>query len=209
MNAYNVVEMFERRVAAHFGSLYGIAVSSCTDALFLSLKYRQYQRGATAPDYVLLPKRTYISVPFAAMDAGLKIHWNDMPWRKVYALWPWGVMDAAKAWRRKPYSLPWERGLWCVSFHIKKPIPIGRGGMILTSERDAAEWLRKARYDGRSGLPFDQERVAQRGWHKYMEPEQAARGLRLMDIYPNGVDIPEETYPDLSLMPVFQREYKL
>ncbi len=38
----------------------------------------------------------------------------------------------------------------------------------------------------------------------YMTPEQAARGMALMDIYPEGVEIPSEDYPDLSEMPVFK-----
>jgi hypothetical protein len=37
-----------------------------------------------------------------------------------------------------------------------------------------------------------------------MTPEQAARGMTLMDMWPNGVDIAPETYPDLREMPVFK-----
>ena len=36
-----------------------------------------------------------------------------------------------------------------VSFQIKKRIPIGRGGMILTDSKDAYDWFKYASYDGR------------------------------------------------------------
>ena len=37
-----------------------------------------------------------------------------------------------------------------LSFHIKKQLPIGKGGMILTDDQQAVEWFKKARYEGRS-----------------------------------------------------------
>lgn len=207
-NAYNVVKQFETRVAKHFGLKYGVAVDCCTSAIFLSLMYRQ----ATWPDsfgvrrHAVLPERTYISVPFAVMDARLFPQFEPIEWTTHYNIMPWHVIDAAKLWRNADQFTPgvWN-GLWCVSFHIKKPIPIGRGGMILTNDETAYAWLRKARYDGRTeGVPLDKDEIKTRGWHRYMTPEQAARGMALMDIYPEGVTIPHEDYPDLSKMPVFK-----
>ena len=209
MSAYDVVAMFEARVAKHFGVKHGIAVDCCTSAIFLSLKYRMadedYNNGVRRT--ALIPARTYISVPFALMDAGLMPRFHDEEWafRGYYDIRPWGVYDAAKLWRRPPGAVMGPRGLWCISFHIKKPIPIGRGGMILTNDAKAAAWLRKARYDGRTeGVPLAQDNITEQGWHRYMTPEQAARGMALMDIYPDCVDIPDEEYPDLREMPVFK-----
>ena len=206
MNAYETVERFERRVADRFGMAHGIAVDCCTSAIFLCIKWRQ--RCGYRYDYATIPCRTYISVPFALQDCGLTVRFSAQAWGSFYEVEPWGVMDAAKHWKfpelvdqrqRHPHSL-----LWCFSFHIKKPIPIGRGGMILTDDAEAAEWLRRARYDGRSGVAFDKDNIKERGWHRYITPEQAGRGLSLMDIYPDGVDIPFELYPDLSKMEVFR-----
>ncbi len=36
-----------------------------------------------------------------------------------------------------------------LSFHIKKQLPIGKGGMVLTDDKKAYEWFKKARYEGR------------------------------------------------------------
>ena len=200
-NAYSVVKMFEDRVADHFGLKHGVAVDCCTHALFLSLMYRKETRSF---DFVRLPKRTYPSVPFAIMDAGLRPLFMEGDWEGHYTLYPWGVVDAAKLWKdAKRETIGRGQDLWCTSFHFKKSIPIGRGGMILTDDDKAVEWLRKARYDGRTGKPLGDEKIVSKGWHFYMTPEQAARGMALMDVWPDGMTIPPEIYPDLSTMEAF------
>jgi dTDP-4-amino-4,6-dideoxygalactose transaminase len=68
----------------------------------------------------------------------------------------------------------------CLSFHFKKLLPIGRGGMILTDNKDAAEWLKAARYDGRNSYLYNdilKTNVDILGYHMYMTPEMAARGI--------------------------------
>jgi hypothetical protein len=70
----------------------------------------------------------------------------------------------------------------------------------------AAEWLRKARYDGRDlAIPYPENVYEVLGWHYYMTPEDAARGIILMDQTPEqNKDIASwENYPDLSEHSVF------
>ena len=53
--------------------------------------------------------------------------------------------------------------------------------MILTDDIEAYEWLRRARHDGRSpGTPYIQDDIEIPGWHYYMTPEDAARGILLL-----------------------------
>ena len=198
MNAFSVVAQFEERVSRYAGSRYAVATDCCTSALFLSLKFRQ-SKGQWAP-YVTLPARTYASVPMAVIHAGMKPRFEDFHWVGTYSLEPMGVIDGAKRFRKGMY----DGRLHCLSFHAKKILAIGRGGMILTDEEDAAKWLRKARYDGREGKPYPEEKIDMLGWHCYMTPEQAARGLLLMDILPENPPDHLEDYPDLRTMPVFQ-----
>lgn len=198
MNAFSIVADFESRVAEYAGSKFGIAVDCCTSALFLSLKYRQSQ-GQWAP-YVEVPARTYVSVPMAVIHAGMKPKFVDRMWVGTYELAPMRVIDGAKRFRPDMY----EGGLHCLSFHAKKILAIGRGGMILTDSPEAAQWLRKARYDGREGKPYPEEKIDMLGWHCYMTPEQAARGMLLMDILPPEPQDHLEDYPDLRDMPVFR-----
>lgn len=193
MNAYGVVEEFEARVARFAGARYGVAVDCCTSAILLCCVYLEVEE-------VICPARTYISVPMAVMHAGGKVQFEDFDWRGVYQLKPYHLFDGAKRFRRAMY----RGGYHCLSFHHKKILSIGRGGMILTDDEKAVEWFRKARYDGREGKPYDQEKVSMMGYHCYMTPEQAARGLTLLDtLNPDLPDLTED-YPDLRRMPVFQ-----
>lgn len=192
MNAYGVVAEFERRVAEYAGSKYAVAVDCCTSAIFLCCKYRGVRT-------VVIPARTYISVPMAVIHAGGSVQFRDFDWQGVYELEPYGIYDGAKRFKRGMY----RGGLHCLSFHVKKLLNIGRGGMVLTDDEEAAKWLRKARYDGREGKPYPQEKVSMLGYHVYMTPEQAARGLTLLDVLPEDLPDQTEDYPDLREMPVF------
>lgn len=192
MNAYGVVAEFEKRVAEYAGSKYGVAVDCCTSAIFLCCKFLRVKS-------VVVPARTYVSVPMAVIHAGGEVSFEDYPWVGAYQLKPYPIWDGAKRFKRGMY----QGGLHCLSFHAKKILNIGRGGMILTNDEEAVKWLKKARYDGREGKPYDQERITSLGFHCYMTPEQAARGLTLLDVLPESEDQTED-YPDLREMPVFQ-----
>lgn len=91
--------------------------------------------------------------------------------------------------------------LHCLSFQYAKHIPIGRGGMILTDSKKAAEWFRLMRNDGRHEVPKEYEKVNLPGWNMYMTAEQAARGLELFYWRIHGKpDLPDlpMTHGDIS-----------
>lgn len=188
-----MVEMFEEAMAEYGGARYGVAVESCSMALYLACKFRGVKS-------VTIPARTYISVPAAIIHAGGSVEFVDEPWQGAYRLEPYDITDSALRLRRGMY----DGGLYCVSFHARKLLPIGRGGMILTDEPVAAEWFRRMRFDGREGsVPFLRDPVFMLGWNAYMTPEQAARGLQLLEALPDApADLTPE-YPDLRTLPVF------
>jgi len=97
--------------------------------------------------------------------------------------------------------------LQVVSFQLKKRIPIGRGGMVITNDKDAADWIRLASYDGRDLTTDynDSNHFKMLGYHMYMTPEDAARGIILMD---KVSDINDDSgshlnYTDLSNLSIF------
>lgn len=196
--AFSTVDLFEKEMAKFAGAKYGIAVASCTDALFLSFVYRKVKK-------VIFPAHTYISAVFAAIHAGAEIGFEDIEWSGAYRL-SCDVVDGAVRMQRSMY----QGGLHCVSFHARKTIPIGRGGMILTDEEPAVEWLKRARFDGRNGdIPFMQDDVSMVGWNCYMTPEQASRGLQLLEGIKSKPDMADlycsRDYPDLRNMTVFKK----
>jgi dTDP-4-amino-4,6-dideoxygalactose transaminase len=189
---FDVVDKFEQTIAEYAGAPYGVAVDSCTNALFLSLMYRKIKGKE-----VTIPSKTYISVPCSIVHAGGLVKFSNNAWSGCYELEPFKIYDSAKRFKEGMFI---KNSLYCLSFHIKKHIPIGRGGMILTDDINARDWLRLARYNGRLPQPYTNEGVFKMvGWNFYMPPESAARGLWLFNTTAtrNTEDLPED-YPDLS-----------
>lgn len=196
MNPYSVITDFERAVARYCGAKEGVAVDSCTNAIFLSLRYFQ-------PHRVSLPRRTYVGVAHAVRNAGVFIDWRDVEWHGCYKLMGTEVWDSARRLHRDMYLH--MGGLVCLSFHYTKHLPIGRGGMILTNEPTTAHRLRKMRFDGRTdGVTVWDDLIDGEGWHMMIQPEDALRGLALMDDLKDwNEDLPAE-YPDISQMEYFK-----
>ena len=172
-NAWDIINLFEQKIANFCGSPYAVSVDSCTNALFLCLKY------IDKPQTITIPNKTYVSVPNTILNAGYNVKFEDFEWSGNYPLRPLDIIDSAVRFKKDMYT----SGFQCISFHRRKIIPIGKGGMILTDYKDAYEWFRRARYCGRiDGLPYDKHKeFTQRGWNMYMTPEDAARGLLLFD----------------------------
>ena len=200
MIAFDVVRNFESTVAKYAGSKYAASVDSCSNAIFLSLLYRNIKGKE-----ITIPSRTYPSVPCAIINAGGKVKFTDQTWKGIYTLDPVGVVDGAKRFTKNMYV---KDTLHCLSFHSKKHLKIGRGGMVLTDDEDAYLWLKKARFDGRSECPLSEDDFQMIGWNFYMSPEQAARGLWLMGSMPDDNEDLQEVpdYPDLSKFPIFTKD---
>ena len=52
---YEFIDIFEKKIAKYAGSKYAIAVDSCSNALFLCLKYLK------ATGKITIPSQTYLS----------------------------------------------------------------------------------------------------------------------------------------------------
>ncbi len=196
---YKIVQMFEEEVAHYTGAPYAVSVNSCTNALFLACKWV----GIEGKE-VTIPKRTYLSPPQSIRQAGATLVFEDQSWEGIYQLKPFPIYDAAKRLTSDMYI---PGSFMCLSFHIKKHLKIGKGGMILLDDPKAAEWLKARRYEGRTaGMMYHEDNIDEEGWNMYMTPEQAARGLTLMQNYPQHVpDIPEvPPYRDLTEFDMFK-----
>jgi len=186
--------MFEETIADYTGAPYAVSTDNCTDALLLCCEYLGVEE-------VTIPSRTYLSVPQSILHAGGNLKFRDYRWKGVYQLEPYPIYDAAKRLTSGMYI---PGSLMCLSFHIKKHLKIGKGGMILTDSEEAATWFRKGRYEGRGEVAYHEDNIQINGWNAYMSPEVAARGLMLMQNYPEHME-------DLSEEPFYQdlREFDL
>ena len=171
---WDIVEAFEHKVAKYAGSKYAVATDSCTNSLFLCLKY------LNATGKVKVPKRTYLSVPQSVIHAGCEVEFTDLEWSGAYQLDPYPIIDGATRFTKDMYI---KGSYQCLSFHIRKILPIAKGGMILTDDAKAVDWFKLAEYEGRDRrVPHDEmPEPTIVGWNMYMPPEQAARGIELFD----------------------------
>ena len=199
-DARDIVDLCEEKIAKFFGAKYCVTTDCCSHAIFLSLQYLKYKGEIDSFEDIVIPRHTYVSVPMQVLHAGLHVRFKDIEWQGYYRLEPTRVLDAAVIWQRNAYV---PDSLMCLSFQIKKMIPTGKMGAILTDDGDAHRWLKLASYDGRDlTVPYDDENhIRMMGWHMYATPEDCARTIMLMDkIDKEGRYLGSKDYPDASLM---------
>src|SRR3990167_7179373 len=196
------VEEFEEAFADYVGSRFAVAVSSCSDALFLSLQCLGVEKG----DRGLVPSFTFSSSASSIIHAGAEpvfcdietetfcLHEEDMkkekPKTTIFVLYAGNVpnwihkydkigrmiFDSAHLLERNCYL----GGLQCFSFHGTKNITTGFGGMIATNNEEWADWLRIARMHGCYKKDWTHRygyEVQFCGWKKNMNNLQAVMGI--------------------------------
>jgi dTDP-4-amino-4,6-dideoxygalactose transaminase len=200
-----VISTFESKVAEFAGAKHAVSVDCCTNGIFLCLKYLQSTGEISSDTIITVPSRTYVSVPMQIKHVGCSLRFRDYDWAGQYPLEGTRIWDSAVRWSKGMFT--GGNTLQVVSFQLKKRIPIGRGGMVITNDKDAADWIRLASYDGRDLTTdyTDPNHFRMLGYHMYMTPEDAARGIILMDKVP---DINDDSgshlnYTDLSNLSIF------
>lgn len=98
-NPYRVVEMFEEEVANYTRASYAVAVSSCTEALFLCCV-------SSTIHNIQIPSRTYLSVPQSIIQADGNVIFDETrdDWKGIYRLFPTNIYDAAKRFTSDMYK---------------------------------------------------------------------------------------------------------
>lgn len=198
---FETVTLFENQIAEFFGAPYAVAVDSCTHGIELALRYQNIS-------YINIPKRTYLSIPFLAHKLNIKLIWRDENWVDYYKIndhfTP--IYDAAVLWRKNSYIPGSFMG---ISFQYQKHLALGRGGVILTDNEEAAIQIKKMSYDGRlPNIPWRDQNITTVGYHYYMTPEIAQKGL---DRLPEAISAPPrkwnvEDWPDLTQMEIFKNK---
>ena len=195
---FDIINTFEQKLADFFGSPHAVAVDCCTHAIELCIRYQNIK-------YYTVPKRTYISIPFLANKLNIKFDWRDEDWQDYYYLGGTNIVDAAVLWKENSY-IPGT--FMCVSFQYRKHLSLGRGGIILTDDKDSALMLKKMSYDGRiPDVPWREQDIDTFGFHYYMTPETAAKGIKLLPeaIIKEPKKWTVTDWPDLSKMSIFKK----
>ena len=202
-NPYDIIRIFEENVAEYCCAPYAVAVDNATNALFLCMKYLEIEG-----EEITIPARTFMSVPCAIIQAGNRVKFDKNhsaiignKLKGQYKLEPFPIWDSALTFTKNMYK-PGQ--FQCLSFSgPHKYLKCGKGGMILTDNKEAYEWLKRAVYFGRRPIDHLVEKFDMLGWNYYMLPEIAAKGAVLMiGMADNNEDL-EIEYQDLSQYKVY------
>lgn len=225
---YEITDEFEQALCDYTGAPYAVALDNCSNAIFLALLW--WKKNNIHPDRITIPKHTYMSVPCEIIHAGFKVVFEANKFfvkehengdkehvhnilHGDYRLKPSPVVDSALRFTADMYNIEEDEGLfYCLSFTGPyKHLKLGKGGAILTDNKEAYEWFRRMRYSGRREISYHEDSFDMIGYNFYMMPEIAARGLMLMKQFynPDGTKKHNEDlclpYPDLSQFKVYQQ----
>ena len=188
--SFQIIADFETEIAKFFGSPYAVATDCCTHGVELCLRYQNIKS-------ISVPRRTYLSIPFLANKLGIELKWKDEDWQDYYYLTD-NIIDAAVLWKSNSYI---PNTFMSISFQFRKHLSLGRGGIILTDNEQAAQDLKKMSYDGRApNISWSKQNIKTMGYHYYMTPETAQLGLEKLS---DAIDTPPKKWtvkdwPDLT-----------
>jgi dTDP-4-amino-4,6-dideoxygalactose transaminase len=208
---YKITEEFEESLSDYTCAPYVVTVDNMSNALFLCLYYENHVKKSIK-DNVIIPNRTYPSVPCEIIHAGLKVEFEKIKGKTIkgmYQLKNTNVWDSALRFTHNMY-VPNQHV--CVSFTGPyKHFKLSKGGAILTDDYDAYLWFKRARYSGRRECSYHDDYFDLIGWNFYMMPELASRGLLLIKQFYNIDGTPKHNedlelpYPDLSKFEIYTK----
>lgn len=206
-NPFREVEYFEKELALFCGSKYCCAVDSCTSGFFLILNYFKWKNKN-----IIFPRKTYLSMPMMALATGNKVIFQELEWSGLYPIkienYPDILLfDSAKRLRKNDFI---PGSIMFKSFHMKKHITSisGKGGAILTDDKQIYDWCVKARWEGRnpySDYKSQKEDIEIIGFNMNMTPEEAVFLRRQLQNHPeNSNDLDEPNgYRNLDEFSIF------
>ncbi len=192
-NPVDAVSDFENALSNYTGAPYVITTDCCTHAIELCFRYTSYKS-------VTIPKPTYLSIPMVFHKLNMRYTLIDEDWSGEYNFGFTNIWDSARKLSNNMYR-PGQ--MQCLSFGRTKPLEIGRGGAILTDDKDVYNALKMMSYDGRdlSISPWEKQESFGVGFHYMMRPEECITALNKL----NNNEITHSSkysYPDLSTIKI-------
>ena len=129
----------------------------------------------------------------------------DQEWFGEYQFGNTNVWDSA---RRLDQGMYRPGNINCLSFGMSKPLFLGRGGCILTDDRELYKAASRMRYDGRDIFeysPWVDQKEFRVGYHYYMRPEDCVNALNLLNNRTFTTQTKEmHNYPDLRQITILE-----
>lgn len=174
-NPWDAVKTFELAIAEYTGAPYCISTDNCSHAIKIAFLLTNQQ------SLVKFPARTYLSVLMVMKELDVPYELTDNSWREQYQFENTNIWDSARCFRPNMYI---PGSIQCLSFGNTKPLQIGRGGCILTDDKQLYIEASKMRMDGRDIFApyshWSEQGSFKLGFHYYMRPEECVTGLNLL-----------------------------
>jgi dTDP-4-amino-4,6-dideoxygalactose transaminase len=173
-NAFDAIKDFEAAVAKYTGAPYCVTTDCCSHAI--EIAFRLAHNGSE----VSFPAYTYLSVPMTMHKVKVNYTLEDIKWRESYIFKGSNIWDCARHFKKDMYM---PASIQCISFGRTKPLELGRGGCILTDDKELYERASRMRYDGRDIFkctPWDSQEEFEVGYHYYLKPEDCVSGLNYL-----------------------------
>ena len=183
VNNMDFIQLFENKLCKYTGFKHAVTVDCCTNGILISLEMLRRIGKIDKSNQLIIPQRTYMSVPMTLKNNGWNIQFDDIRWFGKYEIGNTKVFDAATDFKENMNSDYSDNAIVCVSFQQKKRLSLGRGGVILFNDESHEKMLKRLRYDGRNHYVSDRDEMRDNpddiicGYHCYMEPDKAAEGI--------------------------------
>ena len=208
------VAMFEKIIAKYTGFNYAVSVDNCTNAILISLHLLSMLGKLNPKSTISIPQNTYLSIPMSLKLHGWNIEFKNIKWHGKYQIGDTNVYDAANDFKKKMANEYNDDAIVCVSFQQKKRLNLDQGGAILLNNKKLYDILCRLRHDGRNHNIVHSEEIKNNGkdillgYHAYMSPETAVRGILLMNqpqLLRQYRQFSYKDYEDISKLNVFCR----
>ena len=171
---FRAIYDFEKAICEYTGAPYCVTTDCCTHAIEIALRLT-YQG-----QLLRFPAKTYLSVVMLMHKLNILYELEDYYWRENYHIQGTNIWDCARHFKKNMYR---SGDIQCLSFGLTKPLEIGRGGCLLTDDKELYHAASRMRYDGRDIFNFsywpDQKKF-KLGFHYYLRPEECIKGLNLL-----------------------------
>ncbi len=173
----------EKRVADYVGANHAVAVGSCTDGIFLTLKSLGHHVICTVPTLVtsrFLGAIVHSQNEYVFTD---NADWvgHDYVLLQDNAL---QIIDSAQRFDPNQYDEYRDQDVVIFSNYPTKPLGGLKGGFVVSNDKDRIEWIRQAAYFGEQFSTNSWESTPGFiGWQKYMNSVEAYFVDRSLDGY--------------------------
>ena len=179
LNPNEAIEEFEKALGEYTGASGVIVTDSCTHAIELGLRYSK------PTIYATIPPHTHFTVPMTLQKLGIEFMYSEDKWENEYRIQGSIVYNSSNYLAKDMFQTenPNQRKIVCVSFDAGSPLAIGHGGAILTNDKEAYKWLKRAANDGRdlTVTHWEDQKEYDMGYHYGMHPLDANVGLNMLD----------------------------